>query len=103
MFRDKSSVVMGLSPRVRGHQEAADSIDEETRTIPACAGSPHRPPASAARIEDYPRVCGVTFSGEPVGSWSEGLSPRVRGHQGDDTPEVVPLGTIPACAGSPEP
>ena len=34
---------------------------------------------------------------------NEGLSPRVRGNRGDGGPDDDPGGSIPACAGEPQP
>ena len=50
----------GLSPRVRGHLSAGGSSGQETRSIPACAGSPCLQRFVALKDRVYPRVCGVT-------------------------------------------
>ena len=60
MATTASSTTRGLSPRVRGNQTAQNMGKEQVRSIPACAGEPHRPGAGAVAAEVYPRVCGGT-------------------------------------------
>ena len=50
----------GLSPRVRGNQDAAVAMATTTRSIPACAGEPAVDGQSRYDSEVYPRVCGGT-------------------------------------------
>ena len=91
----------GLSPRVRGHRRAHARHGLCRGSIPACAGSPLSPDRSRMCGGVYPRVCGVTTLCHPLHMWPKGLSPRVRGHQEQGRVIATPLGSIPACAGSP--
>ena len=49
----------------------------------------------------YPRVCGGTAGTLSLAPAPAGLSPRVRGNRGADSPAVLVCGSIPACAGEP--
>ena len=91
----------GLSPRVRGHPRVAGSPYARRRSIPACAGSPFSCGRTWGAVEVYPRVCGVTPEHPLHGHDKTGLSPRVRGHLVRVQDNVVEMGSIPACAGSP--
>ena len=91
----------GLSPRVRGHQQARSSDVDDNRSIPACAGSPEMGHVLHRTPEVYPRVCGVTNSQRPADRWKAGLSPRVRGHPAAWLDRLSNARSIPACAGSP--
>ena len=71
----------GLSPRVRGNRHRAQHQYHLLRSIPACAGEPHRVAARAVVGEVYPRVCGGTICPRPVVCYRIGLSPRVRGNR----------------------
>ena len=51
----------------------------------------------------YPRVCGGTRSNVPHPSRAMGLSPRVRGNRLTGVIRRRHLGSIPACAGEPNP
>ncbi len=91
----------GLSPRVRGNPPNIKRRPRWSRSIPACAGEPDIPIASASTCQVYPRVCGGTTI--PWGCvWQyQGLSPRVRGnHQSPLLLGQSPR-SIPACAGEP--
>ena len=50
----------GLSPRVRGNRVAPGRSPRVWRSIPACAGEPHRDDGAVLRQRVYPRVCGGT-------------------------------------------
>ena len=50
----------GLSPRVRGNPWRRAEHEQRRGSIPACAGEPPTPSASAGRNWVYPRVCGGT-------------------------------------------
>ena len=91
----------GLSPRVRGNRLHTGVAMLAMRSIPACAGEPHRGRRCRALSRVYPRVCGGTaLHGEsPPGI--RGLSPRVRGNHARNVDVPVPCGSIPACAGEP--
>ena len=71
------------------------------RSIPACAGEPHRPrlPRQVHRV--YPRVCGGTNLPHVARHTRHGLSPRVRGNPGLAFAEGSGRRSIPACAGEP--
>ena len=93
----------GLSPRVRGHRTAFDVGFLAGGTIPAGAGTPQQAIGSATQIGDYPRGCGDTLALESVYVALQGLSPRVRGHHRRLANRSLPVGTIPAGAGTPSP
>ena len=69
----------GLSPRVRGSRRDTDRVKTGTRSIPACAGEPHLNEGAPDRVEVYPRVCGGAPPRRAGSSFTQGLSPRVRG------------------------
>ena len=50
----------GLSPRVRGNPGAWWCAGRSGRSIPACAGEPHRRRTGMVFQQVYPRVCGGT-------------------------------------------
>ena len=91
----------GLSPRVRGNLTAEEHLQEELRSIPACAGEPDYGYPAIDRDGVYPRVCG----GTGATGWDEvsalGLSPRVRGNRITESMLIQLGGSIPACAGEP--
>ena len=72
-------------------------------SIPACAGEPitHARPGASTKV--YPRVCGGTQHVVDLLDAGQGLSPRVRGNQGSMIPLTGREGSIPACAGEPQP
>ena len=88
---------------MRGHPAEAMGVHPSTRSIPACAGSPRSMTTMRGRREVYPRVCGVTNLNVIHTDADEGLSPRVRGHRRQMTTAPTRGGSIPACAGSPDP
>ena len=51
----------------------------------------------------YPRVCGGTLGAVSQTLASSGLSPRVRGNLQEALLSEVNQGSIPACAGEPDP
>ena len=91
----------GLSPRVRGNPLTAAHHPSRRRSIPACAGEPHRcePPAPARGV--YPRVCGGTLGVNGHRGHRVGLSPRVRGNRTQPSGRAALIWSIPACAGEP--
>ena len=91
----------GLSPRVRGNRQSSVSLDDEEGSIPACAGEPRSSPRSSTSSRVYPRVCGGTPPARGRDLACTGLSPRVRGNRGRDSPLTVRERSIPACAGEP--
>ena len=96
-----SGLPAGLSPRVRGNPVAGIEDDSRVWSIPACAGEPTSAMRMASPSSVYPRVCGGTHRGVPVGKRSAGLSPRVRGNPRTAAAVSTQLGSIPACAGEP--
>ena len=93
----------GLSPRVRGNRLRRPRGAAGLRSIPACAGEPRRALVATVAPEVYPRVCGGTGSGCTVIIGDNGLSPRVRGNRTGIPADCIPQGSIPACAGEPNP
>ena len=91
----------GLSPRVRGNPGLPARTRPDAGSIPACAGEPSSPAASAAALTVYPRVCGGTPTTMSPTSGHSGLSPRVRGNRYANSPGNGLHRSIPACAGEP--
>ena len=56
---------IGLSPRVRGNPDGAQSRAASSGSIPACAGEPEHGEAAELLEAVYPRVCGGTVPGGP--------------------------------------
>ena len=75
-----SSLVIGLSPRVRGNHGLAVGSLYSMRSIPAGAGEPLglRGRGRSGRV--YPRGCGGTMFAAMANGAHYGLSPRVRGN-----------------------
>ena len=71
------------------------------RSIPACAGEPHRLRTLRAAGGVYPRVCGGTLPAGETPPTAPGLSPRVRGNPGKRKNGARAQRSIPACAGEP--
>ena len=92
----------GLSPRVRGNPGTVVDCRGDGRSIPACAGEPHRNLPRLPALTVYPRVCGGTAREGTGTGTARGLSPRVRGNQRRLAYDVVLVGSIPACAGEPQ-
>ena len=98
-----ASKAPGLSPRVRGNLDFLVVDYLQLRSIPACAGEPHRRPARRISARVYPRVCGGTRRPGPRPRPASGLSPRVRGNHGNAHRRRAYQRSIPACAGEPMP
>ena len=93
----------GLSPRVRGNL-GIDVVDRAAAgSIPACAGEPELRSHKSAAPAVYPRVCGGTRYIRRDPAAALGLSPRVRGNLVDLGENGRRRGSIPACAGEPDP
>ena len=75
------TLVMGLSPRVRGNPDNAGGGGFTLRSIPARAGEP--PPVNPLSLNAtvYPRACGGTVANRLLAVNDAGLSPRVRGNR----------------------
>ena len=71
------------------------------RSIPACAGEPHRATSTENTCWVYPRVCGGTMNISSLGMSMQGLSPRVRGNRHRACIASILERSIPACAGEP--
>ena len=71
----------GLSPRVRGNPGTVVDCRGDGRSIPACAGEPHRNLPRLPALTVYPRVCGGTGEIDFERMAQMGLSPRVRGNR----------------------
>ena len=55
-----SQLMKGLSPRVRGNLVGSRLVQDDRRSIPACAGEPVAGQMGMELDEVYPRVCGGT-------------------------------------------
>ncbi len=91
--------VWGLSPRVRGKQQAAALVHPRRGPIPASAGETPWTAVSNALARAYPRECG---GNREIHFWVgglAGLSPRVRGKRKVAGKMSINLGPIPASAG----
>ncbi len=91
----------GLSPHARGNLSASNAWGSGLGSIPACAGEPlpHTPRLLVPRV--YPRMRGGTWLVVGAVVTALGLSPHARGNRCCRTPEKLPSGSIPACAGEP--
>ena len=94
--------VRGRSPRVRGNRSHGGSPAGFARSIPACAGKPHRLRAPCRSVGVDPRVCGETKSSQVGVTESAGRSPRVRGNPSSCRGIFPSSRSIPACAGKPQ-
>ena len=99
---DDDNAAQGLSPRVRGNHLKFSGVTQPDRSIPACAGEPRPASISPAASQVYPRVCGGTPASRRQPAPGLGLSPRVRGNQGDGPACLLRPRSIPACAGEPD-
>ena len=97
----RSSLELGLSPRVRGNPMTAQMREMENGSIPACAGEPQAAGRTPKRRRVYPRVCGGTPTSGTPSSSGPGLSPRVRGNLPQSATRTYSTRSIPACAGEP--
>ena len=93
----------GLSPRVRGNPSLTMVFSSTVRSIPACAGEPTPEYVMVLTTSVYPRVCGGTQYPSPTHPFHPGLSPRVRGNRILSLLNAISVGSIPACAGEPQP
>ena len=93
----------GLSPRLRGNHRPDTARVPLERSIPAPAGEPHSWATWAPLWWVYPRACGGTYYTDGMDSTIAGLSPRLRGNQGEGLSGRRCYGSIPAPAGEPPP
>ena len=91
----------GPSPRVRGSPVDGDAEDDETRSIPACAGKPIGPVRARLLEKVHPRVCGEAGTQSVELGGRRGPSPRVRGSLARHPRRGAQERSIPACAGKP--
>ena len=78
--RRTSSMMQGLSPRVRGNLVKGLGKVYSNGSIPACAGEPPSGQPCRAPRRVYPRVCGGTSAAFCSSAYRRGLSPsRVPG------------------------
>ena len=98
-FSLMSTLVTGLSPRVRGKPSASCTACYCSGSIPACAGEAQilQGVDDARRV--YPRVCGGSAVGRGDNGCMHGLSPRVRGKPFPVGFAAYAAWSIPACAG----
>ena len=74
-----TTMVQGLSPRVRGKHPDHIPLANGGGSIPACAGETQDTETNRCEPKVYPRVCGGNCGGTPLHDVEQGLSPRVRG------------------------
>ena len=86
---------------MRGNPRPPVSHRCKRGSIPAYAGEPCSPGATAARQGVYPRVCGGTCGHIPAPMRRLGLSPRMRGNPARVAGAGRRPGSIPAYAGEP--
>ena len=97
----RPQVKPGLSPRGRGNPGRWAKIPENTGSIPAWTGEPHRETWVAWPEKVYPRVDGGTAIDQPGVRGVGGLSPRGRGNPHRHHVQPMLLGSIPAWTGEP--
>ena len=90
----------GSSPHVRGAPHARDCPRRRPGIIPACAGSTKKVRSVYHVRRDHPRMCGEHRICDGAPQVRTGSSPHVRGAQVPPLQGFLPLGIIPACAGS---
>ena len=95
------AVAEGLSPHVRGNRRDDSGGPAGRGSIPACTGKPAAPGGGQHVREVYPRMYGETGAAATIGSGGGGLSPHVRGNQGQPLAVATGRGSIPACTGKP--
>jgi len=91
---------LGLSPRVRGHPVMSVPESVSMGSIPTCAGASVPSRASRSPAAVYPHVCGGIPESRSSLRLRPGLSPRVRGHLGQNARLGRRPGSIPTCAGA---
>ena len=96
-----SAIRAGLSPRVRGNHEIDVRSAVDVGSIPACTGEPGERGTYLNILTVYPRVYGGTEFKLGKDEANYGLSPRVRGNQGEAPGPSVDRRSIPACTGEP--
>ena len=90
----------GSSPHTRGALECRTEAIDNSRIIPAYAGSTRRSPARRIRLPDHPRIRGEHVGGFLCVGVHLGSSPHTRGAQKLGDAVGCARGIIPAYAGS---
>ena len=85
---------------MRGAPERLPGVEAHLRIIPADAGSTSTVSKIIGASEDHPRGCGEHGLGKRSFTRTTGSSPRMRGAPGLVCRVSVPVGIIPADAGS---
>ena len=98
-----NTTLSGLSPRGRGNLAMADHPLTRFRSIPARAGKPSHRRCRSRSCAVYPRAGGETRCNVAALRVEWGLSPRGRGNRHESRGRCVPVGSIPARAGKPDP
>ena len=91
----------GLSPHERGNRRHFRKVGIALGPIPARAGQPASPAATASFLRAYPRTSGATYAGKRRRPGDEGLSPHERGNPSGICGRYGRGGPIPARAGQP--
>ena len=91
---------LGSSPHARGPHYNVEISADNTRIIPACAGSTERIHRYGIGLEDHPRMRGVHATNKEILLQAEGSSPHARGPQMSRQKDKLHVRIIPACAGS---
>ena len=98
------SCSISVYPRVCGAaRRSGPRRRGQHRSIPACAGQPALCSMKIRRSTVYPRVCGAAIEDLTQQFAGYGLSPRVRGSLDSPVAGRHGFGSIPACAGQPDP
>ena len=90
----------GLSPRLRGTVLGCRRLHAVGRVIPAPAGNGIALPIIGVALTGYPRACGERQILLRALSLAIGLSPRLRGTDGEMTMKLIFMRVIPAPAGN---
>ena len=99
-FREQPlELLTGLSPLVRGKPVNVIFTSPRPGSIPACAGETSFSDSEYEKDGVYPRLCGGNSSRPSASVIGSGLSPLVRGKQGELNLCPDRSGSIPACAG----
>ena len=96
-----TTLIWGLSPRLRGNLGQTEQPPESPGSIPAPAGEPSRKSAGGTSSRVYPRACGGTRNALLVTRVQMGLSPRLRGNLAPQPHGRACQRSIPAPAGEP--
>ena len=90
-------------PRVCGGAEAVALTNSQQKGLSRVCGGAAAPTRWPSMAWVYPRVCGGAYDGASFRHKGQGLSPRVRGSPLPRRCTCEPVGSIPACAGEPNP